>query len=186
MITLRPGALPGLDERFLALGPGGRMIASDVSLPAPMRAELTRPGHELKTVPFADDGWVRVPMTLDGQILGQLIGTHPGGGALEHEDLWVLRILVNQAALAMHMATVYSVAADLRTRAQDLYDEITRSSHDLQARTEELARAEARLRILQERELLDAERHRIALESPCGPSRSCRSTPRPAGAARSA
>jgi signal transduction histidine kinase len=164
MITLRPGALPGLDDRFLALGPGGRMIASDVSLPAPLRAELTRTGHDVKSTPVADDGWVRVPMTLDGQILGQLIGTHPWGGTLEHEDLWVLRILVNQAALAMHMATMYSEAADLRTRAQDLYDEITRSSHDLQARTEELARAEARLRILHERELLDAERHRIALE----------------------
>jgi signal transduction histidine kinase len=64
----------------------------------------------------------------------------------------------------MHTATLYATGADLRRQAQQLYDEIARSSQDLQTRTAELERAEGRLRVLHQRELLDAERHRIALE----------------------
>ena len=64
----------------------------------------------------------------------------------------------------MHTATLYATGADLRLQAQQMYDEIARSSQDLETRTAELERAERRLRELHQRELLDAERHRIALE----------------------
>ena len=164
MICLRPGSLPGVRERFLAVGPQRRVLTSSLSLPASLREELSDSDGSALDTETVRAGWVRVPMVLDGQVLGRLVASHPVGGALVHEDLWVLRILVNQAALALHTAVMYSTAADLRTRAQRLYDEITRNSVDLQTRTEELARAEDQLRRLHEHELLDAERHRIALE----------------------
>ena len=104
-------------------------------------------------------------MTLDGAVLGRLIAHYDHSRHLiEHEDLWVLRILADQAAVSMHTATLHVTGTDLRLRAQQLYDQMTRSSQDLQTRTAELEQAEGRLRLLQERELLDAERHRIALE----------------------
>ena len=104
-------------------------------------------------------------MTLDGAVLGRLIAhyDHPRN-IVEHADLWVLRILADQAAVSMHTATLYATGADLRLKAQQLYDEIARNSQDLETRTAELERAERRLRVLHQRELLDAERHRIALE----------------------
>jgi len=163
MIALRPGALPGVLERFLAVGPERRILSSALSLPATLREQLTGTGHFTGS-PVVRDGWVRVPMELDGQLLGQLVASHAGSDEIEHEDLWVLRILVNQGALALHTAVMYSTAADLRSRAQELYDQIARSSQDLETRTAELARAEEQLRLLRERELLDSERHRIALE----------------------
>jgi signal transduction histidine kinase len=104
-------------------------------------------------------------MTLDGAALGRLIAYYDQSqDVVEHADLWVLRILADQAAVSMHTATLYSAGADLRLQAQQLYDEIARSSQDLRTRTAELERAEGRLRVLHQRELLDAERHRIALE----------------------
>jgi signal transduction histidine kinase len=64
----------------------------------------------------------------------------------------------------MHTATLHTTGKELRREAQQLYDEIARSSDDLKARTAELARAEGHLQVLHDRELLDAERHQIALD----------------------
>ncbi len=164
MIALRNGALRGLGMRFLALGPSGRLVESDRGLPPTLRDELSRLRNDMGVEPVVRSGWVRVPMTLDGEVLGQLVASPPVDETVEHEDLWVLRILANQAAMSVHTATMYATAADLRGRAQQLYDEMTRSSEDLQARTAELERAEGRLHVFSQREVLDAERHRIALE----------------------
>lgn len=165
MIALRDGELPALDMRFLAVGPAGTVIESVPGLPDWLTRELAKVRGAANLTPAAGPGWVQVPMTLDGAVLGRLIAHYDHSRHLiEHEDLWVLRILADQAAVSMHTATLYATGADLRLRAQQLYDEITRSSQDLRTRTAELERAEGRLRVLHQRELLDAERHRIALE----------------------
>ena len=165
MIAVRDGELPGLDMRFLAVGPGGQVIEAVRELPPWLARELARVRGALGTEPSTGPGWVRVPMTLDGAVLGRLIAHYDHShDVVEHADLWVLRILASQAAVSMHTATLYAAGADLRLRAQQLYDEIARSSQDLETRTAELARAEGRLQVLHQRELLDAERHRIALE----------------------
>ena len=164
MITLRDGELAGLAIRFLAVGADGAVIGSERDLPDWLAGELARLRQAAGTEATVDGGWVRVPMTVDNVVLGQLIARYQPGDTVEHADLWVLRILANQAAVSMHTATLHVTGADLRLRAQQLYDEIARSSQDLQTRTAELEQAERRLRLLQERELLDAERHRIALE----------------------
>ncbi len=165
MIALRDGELPALDMRFLAVGPDGQVIEAVRDLPPWLARELAKVRGALGTEPTVNAGWVRVPMTLDGAVLGRLIAHYDHSqNIVEHADLWVLRILADQAAVSMHTATLYATGADLRLRAQQLYDEIARSSQDLQTRTAELERAEGRLRVLHQRELLDAERHRIALE----------------------
>jgi len=165
MITLRDGELPALDMRFLAVGPDGAVIESVSGLPGWLTRELAKVRGAADVTPATGPGWVQVPMMLDGVVLGGLIAHYDHSRQLvEHADLWVLRILADQAAVSMHTATLYATGADLRRQAQQLYDEIARSSQDLQTRTAELERAEGRLRVLHQRELLDAERHRIALE----------------------
>ena len=177
MIALHDGVLDGLSSRFLAAGPHGQIVDTEPGLPGWLAAELASarrgvvPGDDVASGDTADgsgpDGGtplVRVPLTLDGAVLGRLVGSYVPGVPVGHADLWVLRILANQAAVSMHTATLHTTGAGLRREAQQLYDEIARSSLDLQTRTAELARAEGRLQLLHERELLDAERHRIALE----------------------
>ncbi len=122
MIALRDGGLAGLDIRFLALGPEGEVIGSVCGLPWWLVSELARVRSAADTEATIEGGQVRVPMTVDGVVLGRLIARYQPGDTLEHADLWVLRILANQAAVSMHNAVLYR------------------------------------------RELLDAERHRIALE----------------------
>ncbi|MBV9795105.1 MAG: sensor histidine kinase [Actinobacteria bacterium] len=165
LIALRDGELPALDMRFLATDPDGALIESVSELPDWLTRELAKMRGAADPSPATGPGWVQVPMTLDGAVLGRLIAHYDHSRQLiEHADLWVLRILADQAAVSMHTATLYATGADLRLRAQQLYDEIARSSQDLRTRTAELERAEGRLRVLHQRELLDAERHRIALE----------------------
>lgn len=164
MVALRESELPQLGTRFLAAGRSGELVSSERALPAGLREQLfaVRREHDLDSV--VRDGWVRVPMVLDGEVLGRLVASHLPGDTVDSEDLWVLRILANQAAMSIHTATLYTAATDQRRHAQSLLDEIARSSEDLETRTAELRRAEGRLALLHQRELIDAERHRIALE----------------------
>lgn len=164
MMALRDGELAGLNIRFLALGPDGQVIGSAGGLPSWLADELAKVRGAADTEATIEAGRVRVPMTIDGAVLGRLIARYQPGDTPEYADLWVLRILANQAAVSMHTATLNVEGADLRLQAQQLYDQITRSSRDLRTRTAELQRAERRLQVLHQRELVDAERHRIALE----------------------
>lgn len=163
MIALRDGALPDLASRFLAAAPDGAITETARDLPGWLVAELASARRDA-----ADDCGhprvLRMPLTLDAAVLGRLVTGPVRGAPVEHADRWVMRILANQAAMSMHTAALYTTGARLRREAQQLYDEIARSSQDLQIRTAELARAEGRLQVLRERELLDAERHRIALD----------------------
>lgn len=174
MIALHDEALAELPCRFLAVGPGDTAVTAESDLPAWLAAELADArcaasalvtGDGAVRLPLVLDGTVlRVPLVLDGTVLGALVARPVSGVAVEHSDQWVLRILANQAAVSLHTAALYATGDRLRGEAQQLYDEITRSARDLQARTVELARAEGRLQIARDRELVDAERHRIALD----------------------
>jgi signal transduction histidine kinase len=176
MIAVGDAALPGLGTRFLATGPHGQVIDSVPGMPGWLREELASartgstpagagPGLPDDAVPGgAPARLIRVPLVLDGAVLGRLVASYGWALPIEDADLWVLHILANQAAVSMHTATLHVTSRDLRREAQQLYDEIARSSDDLRARTAELARAEVHLQLLHDRELLDAERHRIALD----------------------
>jgi signal transduction histidine kinase len=177
MIALSDDALPGLGSRFLATGPRGQLIDSLPGLPGWLRAELAQAraggapagsaepaGQQAAPPAGAPSRLIRVPLLLDGAVLGQLVASYGWALPVEDADLWVLHILANQAAVSLHTATLHATGKQLRREAQQLYDAIARSSDDLKARTAELARAEVHLQVLHDRELLDAERHRIALD----------------------
>jgi signal transduction histidine kinase len=135
------------------------------ALPGPLRrlVRQIREGSDDGT--FAeDDGWLRVPLALDGVPIGALAGRHGLADGLDPTDISVLRILANQAALAVHTARLYQSGLALRRRAQSLYEEVRGQARDLSVRTEELRNAERRLHAADLREVLDAERSRIALE----------------------
>ena len=106
MIALRDGELPALSMRFLAVGPDGEVIETVRELPPWLGRELAKVRGALDTAPTTGAGWVRVPMTLDGAVLGRLdralrpparhrrarrpVGAphpgRPGGGVDAHRD----------------------------------------------------------------------------------------------------
>ena len=164
ILALSDGHLRGARPRFLACEEPGVSIDDETRLPAYVRRELgaVRAGH--RRAPIDDDGWVRVPMTLEGRCVGTLVLLHGLPDDPEPGDLSVLRILANQAAVSLHTSEQYQAGLALHRRAQLLYDEATAQSHDLAARTAELRQVEQRLQLAHQRELIDAERHRIARE----------------------
>lgn len=164
ILALSDGHLPGARPRFLALSSGRELHDTDEELPPYVRRELgaIRAGHALRS---DDDGrWVRVPMLLDGEQVGSLVGLHQLETDPEPSDLSVLRILANQAAVSLHTSEQFQASLSLHRRAQRLYDEATVQRQDLEERTRELRHVEQRLVLAHQRELLDTERHRIARE----------------------
>jgi signal transduction histidine kinase len=165
LLGLADGSLVAARPRYLAIGPGGEFIDDDHLLPAEVRRELGALRAGTRSRQMVDRrGWVRVPMTLDGEVVGGLVGLHGLESDPEPADLSVLRILANQAAVSMHTSQLYQASLALRRRAQQLHDEATQQAQGLAQRDAELRRAERRLVVARQRELLDAERHRIARE----------------------
>jgi signal transduction histidine kinase len=164
LLALADGKLGGARPRFLAIDAEGLVHDDDVDLPPLVRRELgaIRAGHVSRTP--SSETWVRVPMTLEGDCIGSLTGLHGLESEPEPSDLSVLRILANEAAVALHTSEQYQAGLALHRRAQRLYDEATARELDLEARTRELRHAEERLQVAHQRELLDHERHRIARE----------------------
>ena len=168
LLALSDGNLRGARPRFLVMGPAGgphdQPTAEDTGLPAMVHRELgaIRAGHAART---NDDGrWVRVPLSLEGRQVGCLVGLHGLDVDPEPGDLSVLRILANQAAVSLHTSEQYQASMALHRRAQLLNDEARAHERDLEVRTAELRRVEDRLVLAHQRELIDAERHRIARE----------------------
>ncbi|WP_408896512.1 MadS family sensor histidine kinase [Nocardioides sp. R1-1] len=165
ILGLADGQLPGARPRFLVIdGARGDLVDDEADLPSEVRRELgaIRAGHATRTP--RDDRWVRVPMTLAGDRIGSLVGLHGLEDEPEPGDLSVLRILANEAAVALHTSEQYQAGLALHRRAQRLYDETAAQARDLAERTRELRQAEERLLVAHQRELLDHERHRIARE----------------------
>lgn len=165
VLGLADGALPRARPRFVAIDADGVMVEDEADLPHAVRLELGAVRAGLARTASTDASpWARVSMTLEGAPVGSLVVRH--GPSIEPEpgDLSVLRILANQAAVSLHTSEQYQVGLDLHRRAQQLYDEATAQAVDLAARTNELRRTEQRLVAAHQREILDAERHRIARE----------------------
>ena len=114
--------------------------------------------------PDSGQGWVRVSMTLDDEPVGG-IAARPGTGLeVAATDRAILRVLANQAAVALHNSFLFHATTQLRGRSEQLYDATTRHARDLAARSAELAETQRQLVEAMQRQALDDERHRIARE----------------------
>jgi signal transduction histidine kinase len=163
VLALCDGRLARARPRYVAVDGTGRALdAPDLIAAIAEELALVRSG----SVEPAGSGetLVRVPMTLEGQLVGGLVAIHDLPTAPEPGDISVLRVLANQAALALHTSEQYQAGLELHQRAQRLYDEATEQNRNLTERTRELRATEQRLVAARQRELLDAERHRIARE----------------------
>lgn len=164
ILALADGHLTGARPRFLIVGGDGQVVPDEAEVPAHVRRELgaIRAGHA--TGAPGPARWVRVPMTLESVMIGSLVGLHGLRDDPEPGDLSVLRILANEAAVALHTSEQYQAGLVQHRRAQRLYDEVAARERDLEQRTRELRQAEERLLVARQRELVDHERHRIARE----------------------
>jgi signal transduction histidine kinase len=165
VLAVADHALPGARPRFLAVDAQGGLHDREEKLPEQVLQWL----HRLRQAPPARaesdrEGRVLVPMTIDGQPVGGIAGQSGLDYRPEPLDLSVVRILVNQAAVALHSAFLYHSSIALQTRAEQLTAEASQRARDLAVRSRELESAQQLLVAAHERETLDAERHRIARE----------------------
>ena len=165
VLAVADHALPGARPRFLVVDGEGRLHDHAENLPEHVAGWLNR----LREWPPAHaesdrEGRVIVPMTIDGTPVGGIAGQAGLEYRPEPLDLSVVRILVNQAAVALHGAFLYNSSIALQTRAEQLTVEATRHARDLAARSQELQSAQALLSAARDRETLDGERNRIARE----------------------
>ena len=165
LFAMADGVLPAARPRFMAVA-GGELIDDESSLPADVREHLAvlrgRP-WEVES-PDSGQGWVRVSMTLDDEPVGG-IAARPGAGLeVAATDRAILRVLANQAAVALHNSFLFHATTQLRGRSDQLYDATTRHARDLAARSAELAETQRQLVAAMQRQALDDERHRIARE----------------------
>ncbi len=119
VLALADGQLSSAGPRSMVADAGGRVREPDV-LPALVRRELAaiRAGHLHRS----DERWVRVPMSLEGRPIGSL-SLDCGDIDLEPGDVYVLRILANQAAVSLHTAEQYRTGVALHHLAQRRHDE---------------------------------------------------------------
>lgn len=165
VLAVADDALPQARPRFLGIDARGRLIDDEDDLEPDARRALDTLRVSPPREPRADAiGLVAVPMTVDGLPVGGIAGLASDPELTEPLDLSVLRILVNQAAVALHSASLYHSSRALRNRAEQLTAEASQHAHDLAVRNKELRSAQDLLVAAQQREALDAERHRIARE----------------------
>ncbi|MFF4255172.1 sensor histidine kinase [Streptomyces sp. NPDC001663] len=165
LLAVADGALRAARPRFL-LYADDVLIDDETRLPAEVRAHLkvlrTRPWEAATSA--EDRAWVRAPMTLDDEPVGG-IAAEPGVGVeVADTDLAILRVLANQAAVALHNTYLFHAATALRGRTEELSEAAERQARDLAARSAELAQTQERLFEAMQRQALDDERHRIARE----------------------
>ncbi|WP_330342376.1 MadS family sensor histidine kinase [Streptomyces sp. NBC_00557] len=165
LLAVADGALRAARPRFL-LYADDVFIDDETRIPVEVRDHLellrTRPWEAQE--PGRGRGWVRAPMTLDDEPVGG-IAAEPGAGVeVADTDLAILRVLANQAAVALHHTFLFHAATTLRGRAEELSEAAERQARDLAARSAELAETQARLLDAMQRQALDDERRRIARE----------------------
>ncbi|YAL83604.1 MadS family sensor histidine kinase [Dermacoccaceae bacterium W4C1] len=164
LLALSDGHLAGARPRFVAIGPDQDGVDRALDLPEPVRLELSAVRSGFAAPTTREDDWVRVPMQLEGRRVGGLSVRHQLRHPPEPEDLAMLRILANQAAMSLHSSEQYQAGVHLHRQAQRLKRDAQAQARDLNLRTSELHAAERRLAVALQRELVDTERHRIARE----------------------
>jgi signal transduction histidine kinase len=165
LFVVADGVLPAARPRFLAVT-DGELIDDESRLTAHVREHLAvlrgRP-WEVES-PASGQGWVRVSMTLDDEPVGGIAARPSAGLELAATDRAILRVLANQAAVALHNSFLFHATTQLRGRSEQLYDATTRHARDLAARSAELAETQRQLVAAMQRQALDDERRRIARE----------------------
>lgn len=165
LLAVADGALRGVRPGFLLID-NGRFVDREQELPPEVVAQLevvrSRP-WETELVSHGP-GWVRAPMILDGEPVGGIVGWPGQDVLLEPTDLAVLRVLANQAAVALHNSHLLHATTQLRGRTVQLSQETARQAKDLAVRSAELQQTQRRLMEALQRQALDDERHRIARE----------------------
>jgi signal transduction histidine kinase len=165
LVAVADGALQAARPRFLLLE-GERLVEDERSLPRDALAHL----QVLRTRPWeaeddlSDPAIVRVPMIMDGEPVGGIAGCPAGDVEVAETDLAVLRVLANQAAVALHNSFLVHATSQLRGRTEQLSEAAARHARDLAARNAELQQTQQRLIEAMQRQALDDERHRIARE----------------------
>ncbi|WP_333618148.1 GAF domain-containing sensor histidine kinase [Dietzia sp.] len=162
ILCLRDGKVPWASPRFVVVDSAGRPCAPD-RVPAELVPEI----EDLRAGavdPEADARWVRAALTVDGEDIGALEVFHGLDSAPDEGDLALLRILANQAAVALRTFELYQSGIDLQHRAAQLYDEVSTYARDLATSATQLQLTKAQLVAADQRALVDSERHRIARE----------------------
>ena len=165
LFVVADGVLPAANPRFLAVT-GGELVDDEGRLPPEVRehlALLRSHPWEVES-PESGQGWVRVSMTLDDEPVGGIAARPSAGLEVAATDRAILRVLANQAAVALHNSFLFHATAQLRGHSEQLYDATTRHARDLAARSAELAQTQLQLAAAMQRQALDDERHRIARE----------------------
>ncbi|TDD34033.1 MadS family sensor histidine kinase [Saccharopolyspora elongata] len=165
LLAVADGALRGIRPGFL-FARDGELIDQEHDLPAEVREQL----EVIRKRPWelepgeAGPGWVRAPMLLDEEPVGGVVGRPGAGVEVTGTDLAVLRVLANQAAVALYNSYLFHTAAQLKGRAEQLNEEASRQAKDLVERNAELQEVQRRLTEAMQRQVIDEERHRIARE----------------------
>lgn len=165
VLALRPTSLPDAAIREVMHDASGQ-IHLDLDAADPVLRRRTREAlagtHD--GITELADGTVVVPMVVDGNELGVLIACFAEIHPLEQTDLALLKILANQAAVALQSNDLLARSQRLHQRAATLYDEAEQQAVDLADRHRQLAEARHSLDSALQREVINQERHRIARE----------------------
>lgn len=165
LFAIADGTLWAARPRFLLLT-DNRLIDDVAHLPAEAREQLDvarmRP-WEIATQPQVP-GLVRAPMALDGEPVGGIVAQPCPDIEVASTDLAVMRVLANQAAVALYNSYLFQDATHLRGRTEQLSAAAAKQARDLAARNAELAETQQRLFAAMQRQALDDERRRIARE----------------------
>lgn len=163
LLVLHDGRLQWAQPRFVAVAADGSPCELG-ELPPQVRAELDAIRAGTAPGPVEQERWVRVPMRIEGTPVGSLAVLHGLDAEPEPGDLSLVRILANQAAVALRTAELYQSGLDLHRRAEQLYDEVVAGSRALASSTSQLRLTQQQLVAADQRALIDSERHRIARE----------------------
>lgn len=177
ILGLRDGTMMWASPRFVVVDASGRSC-SPRDLPRDVAAQIERlrsgVPHDVVTTRGKGDTtgsdtaagtrWVHVALTVDGEEIGGLEVFHGLDNAPEDGDLALLRILANQAAVALRTFELYRSGVDLQHRAGQLYDEVSTYAEDLASSATQLQLTKQQLVAADQRALIDSERHRIARE----------------------
>ncbi|GAB2743365.1 two-component system sensor histidine kinase MnoS [Salinifilum aidingensis] len=165
LLAISGGRLAGMRPGQL-LYHHGRLIDREQDLPGEVREHLATvrdAPRELESCSIAT-GLVRAPMMLEEEPVGGIVALAGPQVQLADTDLAIIRVLANQAAVALYNAHLFQTAAHLRGRADQLTAEASRQAEHLVQRQAELEDVQQRLTAAIQRQVIDEERHRIARE----------------------